>query len=283
MIKPEDLAAFLTVRFGLPVIADSRRLPEGQQLTVRPADVPRTIGFSVSFVVGWRAIEAHFMPASYAVELVQAMQAATVDQKAAFRIFAASAVQKGAPIKMTIGGIPADPAAPDTWPSAWRSVEFSMRKGALVITPEDPLRETQTVFPWAATFFGITLALLPLEPAESAVPVGEAEGAVTLAKVRRYERSRINRAACIEINGVRCCVCGFHFGEQYGRVGDGFIHVHHLEPLSMMQESYVIDPAIHLVPICPNCHSMAHRKTPPYTPAELKEMRSLGIQSGLHN
>jgi 5-methylcytosine-specific restriction protein A len=34
----------------------------------------------------------------------------------------------------------------------------------------------------------------------------------------------------------------------------------------------VIDPINHLVPVCPNCHNMLHRKAPPYTPEELKEI-----------
>jgi 5-methylcytosine-specific restriction enzyme A len=73
--------------------------------------------------------------------------------------------------------------------------------------------------------------VLPVEPVEPP-PVGEVEGAIVEVVSRRYERSRINRAACIEIQGARCLVCGFDFGVAYGRIGEGFIHVHHVVSLA---------------------------------------------------
>ncbi|MBQ7426534.1 MAG: HNH endonuclease [Prevotella sp.] len=62
------------------------------------------------------------------------------------------------------------------------------------------------------------------------------------------------------------------FEEKYGEIGRGFIHVHHLIPISSIGEDYVIDPINHLVPVCPNCHNMLHRKDPPLTPEELKKL-----------
>jgi predicted HNH restriction endonuclease len=46
--------------------------------------------------------------------------------------------------------------------------------------------------------------------------------------------------------------------------------VHHLRPLSGIAEEYEIDPVEDLRPVCPNCHAMLHRKTPPYTIDELR-------------
>jgi 5-methylcytosine-specific restriction protein A len=48
------------------------------------------------------------------------------------------------------------------------------------------------------------------------------------------------------------------FGNRYGPEMDGFIHVHHLVPLSETRGGYSIDPARHLVPVCPNCHAVLH-------------------------
>ena len=33
-----------------------------------------------------------------------------------------------------------------------------------------------------------------------------------------------------------------------------------------------LDPINDLIPVCPNCHAMLHRRIPPYTPEELKNM-----------
>ena len=36
-----------------------------------------------------------------------------------------------------------------------------------------------------------------------------------------------------------------------------------------MIEASIIDPVKDLIPVCPNCHAMLHRKTPPLLPEEL--------------
>lgn len=93
---------------------------------------------------------------------------------------------------------------------------------------------------------------------------------MTRVAVNKYERDRGARAACIAHHGWACVVCGFHFEQTYGKVGRDFIHVHHLREISTLGRSYKIDPIKELVPICANCHAMAHTKRPALTPAELK-------------
>jgi 5-methylcytosine-specific restriction protein A len=73
-----------------------------------------------------------------------------------------------------------------------------------------------------------------------------------------YERSRAARSACLDRYGCRCVVCGFDFRAFYGDLGRGFIHVHHLRPLSEAQSRHRIDPVRDLRPVCPNCHAMLH-------------------------
>lgn len=109
------------------------------------------------------------------------------------------------------------------------------------------------------------------------------EGAVMQVTVNRYERNREARDRCIEAKGCKCAVCGMDFEQTYGDIGKGFIHVHHLIPISSIGEDYVIDPINHLVPVCPNCHNMLHRKDPPYTPEELKEKISKTKINKLHH
>jgi len=116
-------------------------------------------------------------------------------------------------------------------------------------------------------------ALIPLEQIEeNNEVVGFHEGAVKKELVNKYERSRYNRSICINFHGCGCKVCGFDFKERYGNIGAGFIHVHHVAPISQLGADYLINPVDDLIPVCPNCHSMLHKKNPPYTIDELKRL-----------
>jgi 5-methylcytosine-specific restriction protein A len=87
---------------------------------------------------------------------------------------------------------------------------------------------------------------------------GYPEGAKMTVVVNRYERDPRNRRACIDHYGCRCQACGMDFGETYGPLAEGFIHVHHRKPVSEMGEDYVVDPVKDLIPLCSNCHVMVH-------------------------
>ena len=43
-------------------------------------------------------------------------------------------------------------------------------------------------------------------------------------------------------------------------------------PISTIKEEYQIDYEKDLIPVCPNCHAMIHRKNPPYTCEQIKEL-----------
>ena len=85
------------------------------------------------------------------------------------------------------------------------------------------------------------------------------EGHIKTVKVDIYERSSIARGKCIEYHGANCIICGINFGEEFGPLGEGFIHVHHMRPLHTIRKEYVVDYKKDLIPICPNCHAMIHR------------------------
>lgn len=118
---------------------------------------------------------------------------------------------------------------------------------------------------------------LPDEVDESATYV---EGASKKIWVNSYERNPQARQRCIQHYGARCVVCGFSFREVYGEIGDGFIHIHHLRELSEVNEEYEVDPLRDLVPVCPNCHAMIHRRKPAYTIEEIKEFIRRAKASG---
>ncbi|MFA7132931.1 MAG: hypothetical protein WC108_06495, partial [Bacteroidales bacterium] len=68
------------------------------------------------------------------------------------------------------------------------------------------------------------------------------EGAKKTVIVNAYERNPKARSLCLEHWGTKCSVCGFDFEKKYGEIGQGFIHVHHLIPVSQIGKSYQIDP-----------------------------------------
>ena len=45
-----------------------------------------------------------------------------------------------------------------------------------------------------------------------------------------------------------------------GELGRDFIEVHHVKPLYMTNGEQEVDLKTDLVPVCPNCHRMIHRK-----------------------
>lgn len=84
------------------------------------------------------------------------------------------------------------------------------------------------------------------------------EGAARQITVNAYERNAKARQECIEAHGATCCICKFDFGERYGLIADGYIHVHHIKPLSEVREEYHVNPVEDLRPVCPNCHAVIH-------------------------
>ena len=60
--------------------------------------------------------------------------------------------------------------------------------------------------------------------------------------------------------------------DKYGEIAREFIHVHHIKPLSEIDQKYEVNAIKDLIPLCPNCHSIIHRKNPPYTIDEWQEI-----------
>ncbi|WP_245710679.1 HNH endonuclease [Allopseudospirillum japonicum] len=98
------------------------------------------------------------------------------------------------------------------------------------------------------------------------------EGSVKIVNVNAYERNPKAREKCIAYYGLTCSCCGFDFFKKYGEIGQDFIYVHHLVPISEMKKSYILDPVEDLRPVCANCHAIIHRKSPPFTIEEIKIM-----------
>lgn len=110
------------------------------------------------------------------------------------------------------------------------------------------------------------------------------EGAGTKVVVNSYERNPVARRRCIEHYGTSCLVCGFDFKAFYGSIASGVIHVHHLQPLAAgTGEQRVVDPIQDLRPVCPNCHLVIHRRNPPLSPEEARELIAQVATSARHD
>lgn len=110
-----------------------------------------------------------------------------------------------------------------------------------------------------------------LLPEEVDSPEQYVEGASKTVSVNIFERSADARARCIEHHGYSCTVCGFNFEQVYGAIGEKYIHVHHVIPLSEIRKEYVLNPIKDLIPVCANCHGIIHRTRPALTVEQLKE------------
>ncbi len=99
------------------------------------------------------------------------------------------------------------------------------------------------------------------------------EGGKIRATVEQRKRDARAREECIKIFGYSCKICGINFEKFYGDIGKNFIEVHHKNELSLLsEETTETDPRKDLIPVCSNCHSMIHRKTPCYEPKEIKKI-----------
>lgn len=105
----------------------------------------------------------------------------------------------------------------------------------------------------------VDIADLAPPPAEEVGTTGTyIEGATCEVTINGYERNPRAREECLKEHGCSCVICGFNFENVYGVVAKGFIHVHHLVPLSEIGKAYKVDPIKDLRPVCPNCHAVIH-------------------------
>lgn len=86
------------------------------------------------------------------------------------------------------------------------------------------------------------------------------EGGAKKSYLTIYERDPQAREQAVTIHGYSCMACNFNFENKYGEWGKGYIHVHHLKPISTVNEKSSINPNTDLIVLCANCHSMVHRR-----------------------
>lgn len=277
--QPESdrIARLLSGRFGLALSVTGGKSAEGDYVDIRPSDLQAKEGFAVRTLLGWRHVRAEVRCESFAGDLLAHMAQADAEQRAQFSDLAKLLAERGGRISMAVAGVPIDPRQPCTWPDTWGSLSLFVERTPLLIDHHDPSSVEAVVAFWGGGLLGMVVALLTVEEAvnEGSLELrGLPEGARQRIEVNRYERNRINRALCIARHGTACSVCQFDFESVYGETGEDFTHVHHVVPISKIGTDYVIDPAADLIPVCPNCHAMLHRRDPPFTVEEMRARMS---------
>lgn len=159
------------------------------------------------------------------------------------------------------------PERSDGTPQWWNVLSWCPREAPAFVWQMQPvLARALEVLGWV----NAADAARPDEAPDASL--GFFEGAVRRESVNVYERDKRARDACIASRGSRACeVCGFDFEMVYGELGLGYTHVHHVKPIHTLGPGYKIDPVVDLAVVCPNCHAMLHRRSPPLSVDELRE------------
>lgn len=273
--EAEQLARLVSNESGLPLDARSGHDAGGDPwYLLRPVGATADHAFDVRVTMGWRRINIVFEPGRWASELLTAMGNTDPAGRAAFQAILSECSRRGAVIDFRVNDQSSDAADDETWSQQWSRLSLSLT------SPTDPEVHgadpgVGAAFEWSPLFVAAIVALLPLESHEAEEQQAErgfAEGASSVQRSVRYERDRRNRATAIALFGCQCQACGLDFGDRYGEVARGFIEVHHTTPLATLEADTIIDPARDLVPLCPNCHAVAHRRDPPYSVEEIRAM-----------
>jgi len=153
------------------------------------------------------------------------------------------------------------------WPKEWNDFHLSLTQ---------PLKENddtvETFIDMGIKCITLMNTILPLETIEK---TGYEEGAISEVKHTFYERNIKNRKIALDHHGNACKICNFRTDEKYGKDHKDIIEVHHVVPVSEMGRGYLVDPRKDLVPLCPNCHSLVHKRKPAFTIDEIKEQLSV--------
>ena len=268
----KQIEEILLDRYGIPIRTRNGTNAEGPYFDIIPEDLDEREGFIIRIQTGWRSLQASFIPGNFSARLLKTMGTADNEKKKLFETFAGILSQAGATLSMKVNDYPVNPCSITDISSEWKHMSLNLNLVPFEPELNDP-EDFITI--WGGRLFAMIVSLLPLQEIiidDNEILIGMPDGALTHIEVNRYERSQLNRSACIAGRGCICEVCGFDFGEVYGDRGKGFIHVHHIVPVSQLKDNYIIDPVKDLVPVCPNCHAMLHTVNPPLSVEELKEI-----------
>ena len=270
VIDEEVIASSATKRYGLK-FTHAKEDIEGETLSIiRLKELENGNGFAITVSSTSRVIEVGFRADNFAGSLLRRMGDASDDKVASF-LSAITLLDESYDLELYLNNNLIEDAKDCFSGEQWQHLELYCDNRYSKELLRDPETLNQLSTKITLDLLDAIVAILPIkEEVPSFYESGLPEGAKTLVQVNRYERNPVNRAKCIDEYGCKCEACGFDFELIYGEVGKDFIEVHHKTPVSEMGGEYSINPLTDLVPLCSNCHSVAHRRNPPYTINEIK-------------
>jgi len=263
--------------FDLPFTIDHLNMNKGIRFRLFPSNKEENFFEAYIYLRDNIRFMATLIPQKYGRAFVSTMEQATDDMKSLFAAVIRELQVEDCQIAFSINGGLVNPLNIPSWPKKWDKVEIKLLKSPFFFLEESKheIKEFVNIVIKTVSLF---LALVPIERIENSESLFE--GSEELIKSRKYERNPIARRICIEKKGCKCAICGFDFERAYGEIGKGFIEVHHIIPISSNGESHQINPESDLIPLCSNCHSMIHKRKPPFLPQELSSRLNKSINNG---
>lgn len=254
MLDIEYICARVQGATGIKIDVNYERLPDQDLIHLRPQGFKPNRGIRIKCSLKWRTLNSKLVFEDYAQDVADHI----VTRKERVDVFedVVESYKKGSKKRVVSYSI-----------EDANSFQFNIEETPIDVSVES-LEEH--ISKQCIDILNAILLFFELKE-ERTDQTGLPEGAKKVVEVNKYERSRINRAACINHFGPICHACGFDFEKTYGDIGKGFIHVHHIIPASKIGDDYVLNPIRDLIPLCPNCHAIVHKKDPPFEIEEIKE------------
>jgi len=252
---------------GVELIREYMPHDHEYELKIRLAQIPAPHGFTIRIYDNYLSWKVELHLDVFTAPLISAMQSRYEERKLGLESYLELAIAKNNNFELSINGnsekIPTN--------EDWNEINFVLAKS--YFSEESEFASLSAVI---LDFMCVVLFLI-IEDTEwvAETNLGQEEGAFYTEVVKKFERSRYNRALCLKYYGFMCRGCGDQLAEKYGPIGTDVIHVHHVVPVSMMGSAYQLNPIKDLIPLCPNCHNIVHKKSPPLEIAELISSQSM--------
>lgn len=257
----------LEKKFSMPFDVSSSSVDGEIHYTCNPANEDQMFFDVKVYIHNLIRLIVEIYPQKHGGYILNEMALASAEKRKCFFAYKQMLMDKGARIKFLVNN---NTLTEDDWPAIWKSF---YSKITIIPIPESTDSNFAVILEWMQHGIDLVFSLLTISDVNIDNEYSQAvqtEGTPQEIKSIRYERNPINRELCIHMKGHTCAVCGMNFFDTYGIIGKDFIEVHHTTPVSEMDENFVLDIERDLVPLCSNCHSMIHRKKPPYSIHEMK-------------
>lgn len=270
----QDIRKYLEAEYDIPFEAQSTYDGGEPAYILGPKDTGKELFTIRVYFRNKIRLHMDFVPQKYSAEFIRSMANKTEEDRQRFFEYAAILTGMGAKVDISVNGSKLDYGNYGIWPDNWQDFRVHITK--MPVVEDGDLNYPEAALKWGSLLMGMILSLADIVPVEdepfSDQETGYVEGGVQRAEINRYERNPLNRKLCLAAKGYDCAICGMNFEQTYGELGHHFIHVHHIVPVSKIGTDYIIDPLKDLIPVCPNCHAMLHRKSPPVLPEKLAEI-----------